>query len=571
MLPSLTRRSCFCFAILTIASPEVVSAASQLAPFFEGLKNAQGVEARKAYLKAERRSPEALVLSEEFPALLAALRDSDPLANYLAGQYLSDMAGRYQRDPGVQEGYRAVLPALAAHFNDPNPDPDVEVAFFGQPKENRWQAIVLNYLKFTELPMPPDLIPSAEAALHGPHYHLAIEELARLKPLPTGVLRALLGVIDNAPHEAAGPWVISRLSENGVTDPLFVKAIIRALSSSNKDLMGVAAVASLHLGTAVAPAAPALRRIVQDNRLSGDVTGPARRVLEAIEEGKPPGDLSPSLPEPVDPKTPAEPDRSSMRVAPHFELLRTAKSEDRRRLLKTDLKQGSWALTLVPEEDVTVLINALNGGDPDLAAVAARYLVTMACQNSQAGSKVRETIAAALPAMTKHYDDENAPVLSGELVISNIWRNEVMMFVWMTGQPPSPPLASKILSNLQKDYEDHRAVWATYALVQLKPIPKEILSAVLAKARNVTEDIKVQIIGALTASDPDLVNELAAILDDPAERHQDAVMALSDLGIAAKDAEPALRRFAARAFPTGSEDANAQVYARLALKALGAQ
>ena len=122
------------------------------------------------------------------------------------------------------------------------------------------------------------------------------------------------------------------------------------------------------------------------------------------------------------------------------------------------------------------------------------------------------------------------------------------MFVWMTGQPPSPPLASKILSNLQKDYEDHRAVWATYALVQLKPIPKEILSAVLAKARNVTEDIKVQIIGALTASDPDLVNELAAILDDPAERHQDAVMALSDLGIAAKDAEPALRRFAARRF-----------------------
>ncbi len=45
-------------------------------------------------------------------------------------------------------------------------------------------------------------------------------------------------------------------------------------------------------------------------------------------------------------------------------------------------------------------------------------------------------------------------------------------------------------------------------------------------------------------------------------------MALSEMGAAAKPAETALRRFLSRAVTPDSEDANAQVYARLALKNL---
>ena len=115
------------------------------------------------------------------------------------------------------------------------------------------------------------------------------------------------------------------------------------------------------------------------------------------------------------------------------------------------------------------------------------------------------------------------------------------------------------------------AMWATQALAQLKPMPREVLDAVIAKMEEAPGDVKAHIMDALVdngVKDSAFVQAIAAILDDPAERHQAAAMALSRLGSAARVAESALRRFVSKAVPAGSEDANAQFYAKLALKAL---
>jgi hypothetical protein len=56
--------------LLAFAIPVAGSAASQLAPFFDGLKAAQSPTERQAWIKASQPSPDALVLRDEFPALL---------------------------------------------------------------------------------------------------------------------------------------------------------------------------------------------------------------------------------------------------------------------------------------------------------------------------------------------------------------------------------------------------------------------------------------------------------------------------------------------------------------------
>ena len=67
---------------------------------------------------------------------------------------------------------------------------------------------------------------------------------------------------------------------------------------------------------------------------------------------------------------------------------------------------------------------------------------------------------------------------------------------------------------------------------------------------------------------PAFVQALAANLESPEGHHQQTTMALSRLGAAPKPAEFALRQFLSKQAASGTEEATAQHYARLALKNL---
>jgi hypothetical protein len=172
-------------AVLTIALPFTTSAASQLEPFFNGLKSAQTRGDLEAYVKASQPSPDALVLTEELPALLQALQDNSAIGNYVAGQYLACLAARNTYDPHARQSLLEALPAIAAHFDDPAPNPDLILLHNGyHVLASGWQGIVFAYVTFAELTLPPNLIPSAIRALDGSNSAGAIEQLSRLKPLP---------------------------------------------------------------------------------------------------------------------------------------------------------------------------------------------------------------------------------------------------------------------------------------------------------------------------------------------------------------------------------------------------
>src|SRR5205085_5381685 len=241
-------------------------------------------------------------------------------------------------------------------------------------------------------------------------------------------------------------------------------------------------------------------------------------------------------------------------------------------LLRRDISQVSLAeRPLIPEEDFPVLIDLLNGIDPDLAASAASHLILMAVRHGGALGEVRQSIATALPAMARHFDDPNPPILNGESVRPDIWRQKVMQFVWILGIPPPASLVEKLLLALRAD---DTATDATRALVQLKPVPSEVIEAILAKMTQAPVRVKGPIIDALVTggvrTEP-FVHALAAILDNPGERHQDAALALLGLGAAAKTAEPALRRFISKEATSGTDDWTSQHLAQQALKDLGSK
>src|SRR6202030_4300704 len=140
-----------------------------------------------------------------------------------------------------------------AHFKDPNPDPDVAVALIvniAPVNQSKWQQIVLNYLEYTSLSMPPETIPAVESALDGPYYEGAIRELAKLKPLPEDVLRDLLAFMQKTPNVEAKRRVMNWLSRYGVTDARFVQVIVDVLSGPDKGLYDVAALAAATVGPA---------------------------------------------------------------------------------------------------------------------------------------------------------------------------------------------------------------------------------------------------------------------------------------------------------------------------------
>src|SRR5689334_12764092 len=128
-------------------------------------------------------------------------------------------------------------------------------------------------------------------------------------------------------------------------------------------------------------------------------------------------------------------DPQTLRVRDYFNLLTTARGPERQKLLLADISRRPISRPMIPDQDVPVLVEILNGSDPDLAASAASHLVLMALQQGgRLGQKPPEIVASALPAMASHFDDENPPVMEENAdwtvhpIGSRFWRHEVLSY-----------------------------------------------------------------------------------------------------------------------------------------------
>lgn len=540
-------------------------AASQLAPFFDGLRAVHGVEQRKAFVKAEYRAPGALIVAEDLPVLLAALKGNDPLVSFLAGEYFLALATGHLGDFTIIDQLRPAAPVLATHFNDPDPQ---ELATEPDSRTSQWHRLVLSYLQYVSLPIPADLIPSVVVALYDPRWgFLAARELMELRPIPSSVVDALLARA-NGPIEAQmkGDIVIG-LAGSGVDDRRVIQAIMEMLAGSDREQQRLAADAAAALGPAAKGALTYLRQILFAKDLREQTRHDVEWALNQLERGK---QNQPQSTQEIDRSTRAAraadpPAPKPMSIRAYFELLKAAKPQERQTVVK-DVRALPNGQSMVPSGDVSFLTEVLNSGDADLEECAAGWLYMMAVEFRAAGTNVRNVIAAALPAMEAHFDD---PTSERPLDFSNRhrWRMMVMRFVAVTEAVPSEHLMAKMLKAID-DENAETAVLATAVLAQMKPMTPQVLDAVLAKINDRSPEMRRAVMQGLAAngnSDPRFVAALGANLDNPVADHQEAARALSELGSAAKAAEPALRRLLSKEALENTPEGIAQMYARIAL------
>jgi len=543
--------------ILCLMLPSMGVAASQLAPFFDGLKAARDIEQRKAYLRAEYRAPSTLIIHDELPVLLNALKDDDALVTFLAGEYFEELATMHLGEATVRDQLRPAAPALAAHFNDPDPR---ELLTESSSQACQWHRLVLTYFQYVLLPVPPDLISSVEAALYDPAWgFLAVRALGELKPMPAAVVNALIERM-NDPHDAKLKGAIISVLGGQGDDPRVVEAIMEMLAGSDREQQRLAAGAAGVMGPAAKEALPYLRQILQANGLNQQTRHDVEWALDELEHMK--SNLLPSIHE-VDRSTRAAepPSPKPMSIRAYFELLKGAKPEERDTLMK-DFRATPSGQNMVPSDDVPFLIGVLNSGDPDLAERAAGQIFIMAFEFRGAGTNVRNVIAAALPAMEAHFDD---PTSERPLDFGNRHRLRmlVMRFVGITGAVPSEHLLAEMLKAIDDENKD-TAELAASVLAQIKPMTPQILDAVLGKINAPSSDMRRAVMQGLAAnknSDPRFIAGLAANLDDPVADHQAATNALAELGRAGRAAEPALRRLLSKQASENTPEGIAQMYA----------
>jgi hypothetical protein len=553
--------------IVCLLLPSVGTAASQLTPFFEGLKAARGVEQRRAYLKSEYRAPGTLVISEEMPILIDALRNDDPLVTFLAGEYLLDLATRHIGDPTVGDQLRTAASALLPHFDDPEP---VETSADSDSRSTPWHSFVLTYLQYVSLPLPSDLIPAVEAALYDPRWgFLAVRGLAGLKPMPTQVLNALLEKMNDPQDLKLRQDIILVLADHLQGDSRVMAWIIEMLASSDREQQRFGALAAGAMGSAGERAMPYLRQILSAKDLTEQTRHDIESALNQLEQGKPTR-ASASIQEidqrmraarAADPPTP-----KPMSIRAYFELLRAAKPQERQTVVK-DFRALPNGQSMAPSNDVPFLIEALNDRDAELAETAAGFLLLMAMEYGGAGTNVRNVIATALPAMEAHFDD---PTIERPLDFGNRhrWRMMVIRFVSVTGVAPAGDLLAKMLKAID-DENEQTAVLAMAVLAEMKPMTPQILDAVISKMDSPSPEMRRAVMQGLAMSrnsDPRFIVGLAASLDDSAVDHQPAASALAELGASAKAAEPALRRLISKEAPENTPEGIAQMYARIALE-----
>jgi hypothetical protein len=277
-----------------------VLAASQFGPAFEQAKAGRPIEECFAHIDLAK-----IDLAEETPAILDVLRGNNLLlARRAAGAALAVLLLR--PDAKTKNDARALVPALITHYDDPDPDQPSTV----DAPTDSWKQAIMYFLINSDAVPPTELINKMQTDLNrtGDAYSLtakvAAAALSHLRPLPQGVLDALLAKMYQSPR--ARIEVIEVLGANHVNDPRVIRNIALALEGhadgnplpgeplasdtgtqqNTNELRRVAARALGQIGPSAKDALPPLRRIAgsTDPAIEEDTREAARQAIRLIDD-----------------------------------------------------------------------------------------------------------------------------------------------------------------------------------------------------------------------------------------------------------------------------------------------
>ena len=236
-------------------------------------------------------------------------------------------------------------------------------------------------------------------------------------------------------------------------------------------------------------------------------------------------------------------------------------------------------------EEAPAILAVLNGSDPRLARGVAG--VVPAVLMFRRDAKTKSDARALGPALIAHYDDPDPDQSPFVQAPTDSWKQLIMGFLFASDAVPPPALIDKMLVDLNRTGDAYGATAgsAALALAHLRPLPRTVLDALLARMEQ-SWRAKVQVIeafGASRVSDPQVIQRISVALEaqvesdipfDEASVHRinnevrrEAATALGKIGPAAKDALPALRRLAVSSDPIVGEDP--REVARQAIRLIG--
>jgi hypothetical protein len=274
--------------------PVAAGAASQFGPCFEQAKAGrpfadcvQGIDLSK------------VDLAEETPALLQALNGGDAvLARRAAAVPLGVLMMR--SDAKTKRDARALVPAISAHYDDPDPDQPPD---YSGPPTDAWRRAVMYVVVDSDAFPPPALLGRIVADLNrkgdanGSTAKLAAGVLLHLRPLPQGLIDTVLAKMDESDQSRVD--LIEVLGRDRVDDPRVIEKIESALEvqppppaglapneASGADTLRRAAAQALgQIGPPAASALPALRLLAgsADPGIEEATREAARQAIRLIE------------------------------------------------------------------------------------------------------------------------------------------------------------------------------------------------------------------------------------------------------------------------------------------------
>lgn len=277
-------------SLLAVCSGAAIGA-SQFGPAFNLAKAGKPIEECFQHIDLTK-----IDLAEETPTLLDVLNGSDAkLARRAAGAAMAVLM--LKQDPKTKRDARALAPALITHYDDPDPDQPSTV----EALTDSWKQIVMYFITSSDAAPPPWLIDRMRADLtrKGDAFsataQVAAITLSHLRPLPQGVLDALLTKMDESARSRLE--MIEALGDNRVDDPRAIRSISLALTSQAEEdehsglrntnvLRRSAARALGQIGPAARDSLSALRWLAasKDPTMEESTREAARQAIRLIEE-----------------------------------------------------------------------------------------------------------------------------------------------------------------------------------------------------------------------------------------------------------------------------------------------
>ena len=262
---------------IATVSPSVPPAPKRMTipAYFDLLKETNPQE-RSEIVRDSRVLPngQSMMPSEDVPFLIKVMDGRDADLAERAGAYLYWMAIEFATaGKSIRDIIAAALPAMVAHFDDPNPS--VQPLDFGN--RHRWRLMVIRFVATTRTEPDRHLLARIVSAVDDESTDVGIAAasvLANLKTITPEVLAMLLARMDD-PSPEMRRAVMEGLAANKNGDPRFINGLAANLDNPVMDHQAAARALS-DLGSIAKAAEPAVRRFLSKNATENTPEGIAQ-------------------------------------------------------------------------------------------------------------------------------------------------------------------------------------------------------------------------------------------------------------------------------------------------------